>query len=258
MALSPVSLVPALLVASTLWKTLHGAPVTQAAATACWPHPGNLALERQGLFEGDIILPGNSSEDRTVVTSDVSLWPGAIIPFVVESSLGRYTRMIRDAMDEIEKRSCLRFVARTSEFDYVTMYRGTGCYSAIGRQRGVQPVSLGSGCLYKGTVVHELLHAAGFYHEHSRSDRDQYIDVFTENAQLDSVKQFERLQPWQNRLLSPFDRDSVMLYGSHAFARAPGLITMQAKDGGRLVEVYDKKGLSPSDVRRIKKLYRCP
>ncbi|XP_077547294.1 astacin-like metalloprotease toxin 5 [Haemaphysalis longicornis] len=255
MAFSPASIVPVLFLASTLWKASQTAPVTQAST--CWPHPGNLALERPGLFEGDIVLPVNSSEDRTVVTSDVSLWPGAIIPFVVESSLGRYTKMIREAMDEIQKRTCLRFVARTAQFDYVTIYRGSGCYSAIGRQRGVQPVSLGSGCLYKGTVVHELLHAAGFYHEHSRSDRDQYIDVYTENAQPDSVKQFEKLEPWQNRLLSPFDRDSVMLYGSHAFARAPGLVTMQAKDGGRLVEVYDKTGLSISDVRRIKTLYHC-
>ncbi|KAL1480719.1 hypothetical protein MTO96_050794, partial [Rhipicephalus appendiculatus] len=169
----------------------------------------------------------------------------------------RHTAMIQEAIEEIESKTCVRFVPRTTEIDYVTIFRGSGCYSAIGRMGRAQPVSFGYGCLYKGTMVHELLHAVGFYHEHSRSDRDIYIDVFTENAKKDAVPQFEKLKPSKNRLLTPFDMESVMLYGSYAFARAPGLVTMLTKDGGHLTEVYDKPGLSASDVIRVKKLYKC-
>lgn len=248
MGLASVTSTAALLLTSVV-HTFLAAPV--------WPHPGNQALESPGLFEGDILLPGNNSDDRTAVTNDVLLWPGGVIPFVVESSLGRYTEMIRQAIDEIQDKTCLRFVPRTTERDYITIYRGSGCYSGIGRLGRSQPVSLGYGCLYRGTMVHELLHAAGFYHEHSRSDRDAYIEVFTENAKKDSVKQFEKLESWQNRLLTPFDMDSVMLYGSHAFAKEPGLVTMLAKDGSHLAEVYDKPGLSAADVIRVKKLYNC-
>ncbi|XP_077495276.1 astacin-like metalloprotease toxin 5 [Amblyomma americanum] len=244
-----------LLLSSSLWTALT-APVTQRVVQ--WPHPGNQALEAAGLFEGDIVLPPrNDSDDRTVVTHKFLLWPGGIVPFVVESSLGQYTALLREAMAEIETKSCLRFVRRTTERDYVTIFRGSGCYSAIGHQRGPQPVSLGHGCIYKGTMVHELLHAVGFYHEHSRSDRDNYIQVFTQNAKEGSRKQFDKLEPWENRLISPFDRDSVMLYGSHAFASAPGLITMLGKDGSLLTEVYDKPGLSDSDANRINVLYKC-
>lgn len=28
-----------------------------------------------------------------------------------------------------------------------------------------------------GTVLHELLHVAGLFHEHTRSDRDQFVTV---------------------------------------------------------------------------------
>lgn len=52
----------------------------------------------------------------------------------------------------------------------------------MGRQGGGQTVSLSrQGCLYHSTVQHELLHALGFNHEQTRSDRDNHIRVYWEN-----------------------------------------------------------------------------
>ena len=53
----------------------------------------------------------------------------------------------------------------------------------VGRIRGKQRLSLGNGCVYTGTIIHEFLHAIGFYHEQSRPDRDQYVRVIRQNIQ---------------------------------------------------------------------------
>ena len=45
-----------------------------------------------------------------------------------------------------------------------------------------QTVYLGrSNCMHKGIAMHEFMHTIGFYHEQSRSDRDEHIRILSEN-----------------------------------------------------------------------------
>lgn len=60
----------------------------------------------------------------------------------------------------------------------------SSCYSYVGHRGGKQVVSLARrGCLYHNTVQHELLHALGFNHEQTRSDRDNHIKVLLQNVE---------------------------------------------------------------------------
>lgn len=48
-----------------------------------------------------------------------------------------------------------------------------------------QTVSLDDKCIISGSpgiVIHELMHALGFYHEHQRQDRDKYVSINLNNV----------------------------------------------------------------------------
>ena len=55
----------------------------------------------------------------------------------------------------------------------------------------MQILSLGDGCWYTGIVQHELMHAIGFIHEHSRPDRDEYIKIDETNIKPGNGQSFK-------------------------------------------------------------------
>jgi hypothetical protein len=49
------------------------------------------------------------------------------------------------------------------------------------RGNGPQAISIGKNCDKFGIVVHELGHVVGFWHEHTRPDRDDNVQIVTKN-----------------------------------------------------------------------------
>ncbi|XP_065296107.1 astacin-like metalloprotease toxin 5 [Dermacentor albipictus] len=224
-----------------------------------WKLEAKWAVEKAGYFQGDIVVPEGQPLEVNAVTSRKRLWPRGIIPYTVDD-LFTYQETIKDIrmwMNMIEYLTCLQFVERTTEPDYIHIHPGTGCYSYVGCNGGEQVLSLGRGCLYEGTVVHELLHAAGLHHAHTRPDRDEHLDILWTNIDPDYIDHFEKQDLPAEELPVPFDTHSVMLYPADAFVRRAGLTTIKAKDGSPLPQLYNKTGLSDIDILTVGILYNC-
>lgn len=134
------------------------------------------------------------------------------------------------------------------------------CYSSVGRIGGRQVISLGEGCHCKGTVIHEVMHALGFWHEQSRSDRDEYVFINFNNVISGQEGQFYLLKPDENRLFSTsYDYESIMQYPEYAFSRSPEELKtiIPRKEGVKLRDACDKNQLSDTDIVKLTKLYQC-
>ncbi|XP_055940547.1 astacin-like metalloprotease toxin 5 [Argiope bruennichi] len=219
------------------------------------------ALHNPDLFEGDI-LDLDPQGDRNAIPDEAQRWPNGRVPYQMDPYTtydSKEKEMIKKAMAEYEEKTCIRFVEKDEdEKDFILIFAGRGCYSKVGRTGGIQALSFGKGCFQHSTLVHELGHAIGFYHEHTRSDRDDYITIHWDAIMNSAKDQFYKLRPSENRILDTFDYNSIMLYGERTFSKDGWTKTMTAKEKGvKLLDVYDKKGLSDSDVKRIKKLYEC-
>ncbi|KAI9558693.1 hypothetical protein GHT06_015482 [Daphnia sinensis] len=191
------------------------------------------------LFEGDIagingfdVLAGQ--EPKNAIVYENLLWPNGVVYYSIADNF------------------------TTTELDIITQAINE-CYSYIGRIGVAQTVSLDSGCFndgLPGTAIHELMHALGFFHEQSRTDRDDYVIVNYPNIQPGTEANFLSYGPDVIQYLgASYDYGSVMHYGAYSFPIDPSIPTIITRQPG--AEIGQRRGFSEVDIFKLNALYKC-
>ena len=219
------------------------------------------------VYEGDILLgPASAMSPVTVgskrsgrsavaITGARYRWPNGTMPYVIASNIPspeRITKAINHWNTVMA--GTVRMVPRTTESNYLTFVLSSSagtCSSYVGMLGyGSQPVNVGNYCS-TGNMIHEIGHAWGLWHEHTREDRDRYVIVNWAN--ISSTESYNFSQNISNGDdIGGYDYNSVMHYNGTAFS-VNGLPTLVTIPAG--IPIGQRAGLSTGDIAAIRMLY---
>ncbi|XP_021697870.1 zinc metalloproteinase nas-7 [Aedes aegypti] len=216
---------------------------------------GSINPEEMGPFvQGDLYQPVLA---KNAVKFKSRKWAKAVVPYKISDSFGYSdVQRIQMAFKMFHQKTCVRFVPRASQRDFIAIEKSSsGCWSTVGRAGGRQVVNLQSSCLRQiGTVLHELMHALGFLHEHTRHDRDKFVDINYLNVRFDAIGNFwKETKDRTSTLGTGYDLGSVLHYSRKAFSwNGFNTIDPKVKFSGKIGQ---RNGFSNSDIKRIKAMY---
>ena len=211
------------------------------------------------VFDDDIIigqLSDSSLKNGIIEIGHSQKWESPIIGYHFHNDLPKKNREeIQKAFSYFSSRTPLRFTTAISQGDsflhFVPVEEERKCASFLGRQDGGQNIFLGAECDYN-SVIHEVMHALGFIHEHSRFDRDQFLVINWDNVLEGKWEQFAFIPEIYilREQLDQFDARSRMIYPPLAFS----------KNGQPTIESLNKNhysgpvtdGLSDNDIERLR------
>ncbi|UJR20064.1 hypothetical protein I4U23_023197 [Adineta vaga] len=228
-----------------------------------------------GGFEGDMIFPDGfdpTDPARGVAIYGEHQWPNGIIPYDMSAITDpKDQKKITDAMNTLmyavgtpttnpqQRTACIFFRPRqAADTKFIKIQYGNGCSAHVGHIPNFQStVTLQkNGCFYSGTIQHELMHVIGFYHEQSRPDRDDFLQINLQNVRSDMTHNFNKYA-WGSTVYnqgSAYDYASIMHYETTAFSMN-GKPTMVPRRAGAVIG--KSENLSPTDIAEVRHFYGC-
>ncbi|XP_036355082.1 serine/threonine-protein kinase N1-like [Octopus sinensis] len=209
---------------------------------------------------------------RAATSLKNKLWSNSVIYYDFDYRLfeAEQILIIRNAMAIWEQFTCLQFIPRSqNNRNYVLFTKNEcGCCSHVGKTGGKQDISLNEYCLTLGSALHEIGHSIGFWHEHTRNDRDKYVKIIFKNiiAGILFCKylkgkeyNFYKKNIFEvDSLDEEYDYSSIMHYSSNAFSIYKDLDTIVPLTEGSIVEMMgQRQRLSEGDIKQTNILYSC-
>lgn len=162
---------------------------------------------------------------RAATAKKERIWDFGVIPYEIDGNFsGGHKALFKQAMRHWENYTCIKFVERNpiDHPNYIVFTeRACGCCSFVGKRgNGPQAISIGKNCDKFGIVVHELGHVVGFWHEHTRPDREDHVVIEKNNIMPGQEYNFNKLTEEEvNSLGQPYDYDSIMHYARNTFSK---------------------------------------
>ncbi|KAI5646440.1 astacin (Peptidase family m12A) domain-containing protein [Phthorimaea operculella] len=202
---------------------------------------------------------------RAATNRKERIWENGVIPYEIDGNFsGAHKSLFKQAMRHWENFTCVKFVEKDSDLhkDYIVFTeRPCGCCSFVGKRGGgAQAISIGKNCDKFGIVVHELGHVVGFWHEHTRPDRDHHVQIIRDNIMPGQEYNFNKLTEEEvNSLGQTYDYDSIMHYARNTFSKGTYLDTILPLEvhGKKRPEIGQRVRLSASDIAQTNLLYKC-
>lgn len=227
-------------------------------------------LDTLYILQGDIILSSeqvalldDSLTTRGAIhTGTTKYWPDCTVYYDFASDFTKRTDVL-NAMAEISGQVYVKFSPKTkTSKNYIHFIHGMGNYSNYGKTGGAQNLSIekvqGS---VKGTVIHELCHALGLFHEMSRSDRDDYVEILWNNIESGKEHNFKTYSQMGNpgADVAAFNYMSIMMYSPHSFGKMVNGVeqqTIRRRDG----QSYPSQSfyLADTDIATLRAIYGPP
>jgi Astacin (Peptidase family M12A)/Bacterial Ig-like domain (group 3) len=232
-------------------------------------------------FADKVTTPGKANPNFLTVTSPSSLWPpmgGVATVYYINANA--------DATDSTDEAANANIQTAVNTFNadfpgliqWVPWVTGDPAYyveinlnadDASGECEALegfenisaQPMG-GSAACTVGTILHEMGHIIGLYHEFQRADRSNYVTVNYNNVIKGSWSNFEILTN-EVQILGPYDYASVMQYPAYSFSRNGGPVIETIPPGMPLggaegVPAQTIADYSAGDKETIERLYGAP
>lgn len=163
---------------------------------------------------------GSATAEGTGYCGDCPFWPDGIVPYHFTNDVEPWQRnKMLEAMATLENMANIQFLdeAGNPQLIGISIYNSNeNSSSEIGASIDVEIKIFNWN--NQMVIIHELAHALGFFHEQSRQDRDNYIQVNYDNICPGKEHNFNKENIGVTSNI-PYDFESILHYGPNAFSR---------------------------------------